>query len=81
MITLPLPALKRALANLGYTRVKTFGGLIPLAAWDPYGKEGVNAHPSNKPYHGTIRRDGRVVDYCDPPSYPSALVLGVWSFA
>ncbi len=75
-----LDELIAALKAKGYTHVSTFGGNVPLADWDPYGKRRTNRDVTDHAYMGELidTPDGpkvRDAGEADPP-----FVLGVWSF-
>lgn len=71
-----LPLLQAA----GYTHVQTFGGLLPIAEWQPYGNVpgGVNYRPSFREWRGSWNGGNQVTDYCDGPPN-DRFVLGRWT--
>ncbi len=83
-----LPELVAALKAEGFTHVRTFGPMLPLDEWNPYGVSpgGANWVEGGKPYYGEIlKRDGETVvrDWCDDNELrrQCGLVLGIWRFA
>ena len=74
-----LDHMRASLARMGFTGVKTFGGVVPLGLWYPYGLNEKNAIPG-RVWHGVLRRyDGglRVVD-APLGGLAEGFYLGVW---
>jgi hypothetical protein len=61
--------------RLGYTHVQTFGGLLPLDSWTPYGQE-----LGEKDIFERIDDEGRIRERLTPnypfPNHP--FLAGVW---
>lgn len=75
--------LKAEAAARGFTHAVTMAGPIPLDAWDPYGRFGVN-RPKNQPDYDPEIHTWEWIDHeraADTPNTAPPFVSGVWRFS